>query len=128
MSSGAARLILAERCAQAGITKRTTRHYFRRAFIGNLIPQDIGIAQRTARHANVTMTVKHDRSPDKQAKEALRKELNREMLAPGLPHRLDNDLSQTSYFRMTAKNTFQGNTMVFETGGDSLPATSRNRA
>jgi hypothetical protein len=58
MSTGAARLILAERCTQAGITKRTTWHNFRRTLIGTLIPQDIRIAQRTARHANVTMTAK----------------------------------------------------------------------
>jgi site-specific recombinase XerD len=77
MTTEAARLILTERCAQAGITKRTTWHDFRRTLIGNLIRQDIGIAQRTARHANVTMTAKYDRRPDEEAKEALRKELNR---------------------------------------------------
>jgi len=77
MTTEAARLILAERCAQAGITKRTTWHDFRRTLIGNLIRQDIGIAQRTARHANVTMTAKYDRRSDEEAKEALRKELDR---------------------------------------------------
>ena len=77
MTTEAARLILGERCAQAGITKRTTWHDFRRTLIGNLIRQDIGIAQRTARHANVTMTAKYDRRPDEEAKEALRKELDR---------------------------------------------------
>jgi hypothetical protein len=77
MSTEAARLILAERCAQAGITKRTTWHDFRRTLIGNLIRQDREIAQRTARHANVTMTAKYDRRPDEEAREALRKELDR---------------------------------------------------
>ena len=77
MTTEAARLILAERCAQTGISKRTTWHDFRRTLIGNLIRQDIGIAQRTARHANVTMTAKYDRRPDEEAKEALRKELDR---------------------------------------------------
>jgi len=74
------------------------------------------------------MTAKYDRSPDEETTEALRKELNREMLVPGLPHRLDDDFSQTSYFRMSGKNTLQGNTMVFEADEDSLPARSRNRA
>jgi hypothetical protein len=76
MTTGAARLILAERCIQAGITKRTTWHDFRRTLIGNLIRQGIGIAQRTARHDNVIMISKYDRRPDKEAKEALRKELD----------------------------------------------------
>ena len=77
MTTEAARLILAERCAQAGINKRTTWHDFRRTLIGNLIRQDIGVAQRTARHANVTMTAKYDRRPDEEEKQALRKELDR---------------------------------------------------
>ena len=77
MTTEAARLILAERCIQAGITKRTTWHDFRRMLIENLIKQDIGIAQRTARHAIGTMTAKYDRRPDEKAKKALRKELDR---------------------------------------------------
>jgi hypothetical protein len=48
MTTEAARLILAEHSAQAGITKRITWHDFRRTLIRNLIRQDIGIAQRTA--------------------------------------------------------------------------------
>jgi hypothetical protein len=48
ITTEAARLILAERCTQAGITKQTNWHDFRRTLIGNLIRKDIGIVQRTA--------------------------------------------------------------------------------
>ncbi len=77
MTTEAARLILAERCRQAGIHKRTTWHDFRRTIVGKLIRHDIGIAQRAARHVTVNQTVKYDRRPDEEVKAALLKEIER---------------------------------------------------
>jgi site-specific recombinase XerD len=83
MTTEAARLILVERCEQAGIDKVTTWHDFRRTMIGNLIDEeDIKIAQRAARHANVSQTAAYDRRPEEEMRRALRRQADRLRRAP----------------------------------------------
>jgi hypothetical protein len=51
--------------------------------IGNLIEEeDIKIAQRAARHANVSQTAAYDRRPEEEMRRALRRQADRLRRAP----------------------------------------------
>jgi site-specific recombinase XerD len=78
MTPEAARQILAKRCEQAGILAPTTWHDFRRTMIGNMIgEEDIKLAQKAARHANVSQTAAYDRRPAQETRNALRRQAER---------------------------------------------------
>lgn len=74
LSTEALAQMLAKRCEQAGIAKRTTWHDFRRTVAGDLLDNgaDVVTVQKILGHASPVTTSRYDRRPEETRRRALR--------------------------------------------------------